>query len=108
MSTVTKFSLANKGQRITATAASVFTQFSVGAQRQMAAVSRDCMIANPGTVGVFVISGVDTAAPTADNTCVYIPPGTSRTFRKPESHNGLALLSAGANQDIVVYHGNGE
>lgn len=103
-----KFSIAAKGQRITATNSNAFTAFTAGEQANRAAVSSMLMIANPGTVGVYVISGKSTSAPTADNTCMFIPGGAVRAYYKPHGHDGVAVLSSGANQDIVVYHGDGE
>lgn len=108
MSDATKFSIGIKGQRITATGTSAVTQFTAGNQRNAAALGGNIMIANPGTVGVYVVSGVFTDTPVADNTCMYIPGGTVRAFRKPASHDSVALLSSGANQDIIVYHGAGD
>ena len=103
-----KFPISSPGQRITCGAASAWTLFSGTNQVERAASHDSLMIHNVGAVTVHVISGISTATPTATTSCMPIAPGEKRVFQKPQTHNGLACISSGANSDIVVFHGSGD
>lgn len=100
-----QFSLTNKGQVISTSVTSAFTPFTAGTQAQLAASNGNIMICNPSAIGVHVLTGETSV--TADSSCVYVPPATTRIFSKPLSHTGIAIIAVSGTPAITVIHGSG-
>ncbi|WP_421885163.1 hypothetical protein [Methylibium sp.] len=94
------FPCTDDGQAITATGSSAVTAFAAAG----AAFATDVMIDNPGPVDIyFRVGGVGVAATTASR---RVPAGAQVVYEKGQATH-IALLSAGANQGVVVAVGKG-